>query len=124
MRTRGFRRIATALAAWAIVLGCLPTGASAGPMPSANGKVRTTRDEDIIRIEKILQDERIAKALAAKGIGQDELRGKLDLMSDHEVHMLAERLETTKSGGSVGGVLSVLFCIYMGLCLLIGLSYM
>ncbi len=113
MRTSGFRRTATALAAWAIILGCLPGGASAGPMPSSNGKVKTTRDEDIIRIEKVLQDERIAKALAAKGVDADELRGKIDLMSDHEVHMLAERLEETKSGGSTGGILVLIILVLL-----------
>ena len=113
MRTRGFRQIATALAAWAIVLGCLPTGASAGPMPSGNGKVKTTRDEDIIRIEKILKNERVVKALASKGISPNQLRGKLGLMSDHEVHMLAERLETTKSGGSAGGILVLIILILL-----------
>jgi len=114
MRTRSFRRTATVVAVWAIVLGCLPSGgAIAGPVASSNGKVETVRDEDVVRIEALLADPRLAKALARRGVTPDDLREKMEKMSDHEVHMLAQRLETTKSGGSVEGVLILILLIVL-----------
>ena len=114
MRSRRFRRAAATVAAWAIILGCLPSGASAGPVASSTGKVKTTRDEDIVRIEKLLSDGKIARALARRGVKPDEVRQKLEKMSDHEVHMMAERLETTKSGGdAVVGILIVLLLVVL-----------
>ena len=114
MRTRSFRRTATIVAAWAVILGCLPTGgAIAGPIASTNGKVTTVRDEDVIRIESILANPRMARALARRGITPDDLREKMEKMSDHEVHMLAERLETTKSGQGVAGVLILILLVVL-----------
>jgi len=114
MRTRSFRRTATVVAAWAVMLGCLPTGGSiAGPIASTNGKVKTVRDDDVVRIEKILADPRMLKSLARRGITPDDLREKMDKMSDHEVHMLAERLETTKSGQGVAGVLILILLVVL-----------
>ena len=83
-------------------------------MASSTGKVKTTRDEDIVRIEKLLSDGKIARALARRGVKPDEVRQKLEKMSDHEVHMMAERLETTKSGGdAVVGILIVLLLVVL-----------
>jgi len=115
MRTRSFRRTATVVAVWAIVLGCLPSGgAIAGPVASSNGKVTTVRDEDVVRIEALLADPRLAKALARRGVTPDDLREKMEKMSDHEVHMLAERLETTKSGGdAVVGLLIIVLLVVL-----------
>ena len=114
MRTRRFRRVTGAVTAWAVVLGCLPAGgASAGPVPSSNGKVTTVRDEDVVRIETILADPRLVKALARRGIEADDLRGKLGRMSDHEVHMLAERLETAKSGAGPATVGLIILGIFV-----------
>ena len=114
MLTRSLRGFAAPLAAWAIILGCLPSGASAGPVASSNGQVKTTREEDVERIEKLLSDTRIVKGLARHGVTPDDLRVKMDEMSDHEVHMLAEKLDDTKSGGdAVVGLLILVLLIVL-----------
>lgn len=113
MRNRFFKGPARLLSVWAIFLGCLPCGAWAGPVPSSLGDLGSAREADILRIEQMLADGRVVKVLARRGIEPDELRRKLEKMSDREIHMLALRLENVKSGGQITGILIIILLVIL-----------
>ena len=113
MRNHGFHTLPWAVTVWALILGCLPSTGWAGPVPSSIGHLGSTREASIRRIEKMLANKRIVRSLKRRGIKPGELRQKLEKMSDHEVHMLAERLQTTRSGGQVTGILIIILLVIL-----------
>jgi acyl-coenzyme A synthetase/AMP-(fatty) acid ligase len=113
MRTRSFRCMARTLAAWAALLACLPSGASAGPIASSSGQVKTTREQDVERIERLLADGKVARALERRGVSPNDLRQKLDSMSDQDVHMLAERMDGARAGGQIVGILVIVLLVVL-----------
>jgi len=103
------KRLAWPVLVWALLLGSLPTQVLAGPVPSSLGDVGSTREKDLAQIEQWLSNPVVVEKLAEKGVTPDGMRAKLDNMSDHDVHMLAQRLENVKSGeGAAGLIISVL----------------
>ena len=97
---------------WVVAVVGLPAQVFAGPVPSSLGNVGSEREDDLAIIEAVLADPEVLEKLEQKGIDPNELRAKLGTMSDHDVHMLAQRLEHAKSGGdALGIIISVLLIV-------------
>lgn len=117
MRSATMKRLAWPVLVWAVIFGSMPTQVLAGPVPSSLGDVGSTRENDLAQIEEMLSNPELVKKLAQKGVTPDDLRAKLNKMSDHEVHMLAQRLENVKSGGAAAGVI-------IGVLVIVALVYL
>ncbi|MBM4039902.1 MAG: hypothetical protein FJ290_15465 [Planctomycetes bacterium] len=100
----------------ALLLGCFPTGVEAKIVGSgASGEQglspRQAREAQVLRL---LAEEKVAKALQAANLTPDQVRERLDRLSDAQLSQLADQLETIKSGKGAVVALVVLAIILIG----------
>lgn len=106
------RRLAGAMAAWALVLGACPTGAWA--FPSASSPVFQGTGEREAMVESILSVLSRPQAqihLRMAGIRPSELKDQLLQLDDAQLADVAARAETIKAGGDALGIVIVLLVI-------------
>jgi tetrahydromethanopterin S-methyltransferase subunit G len=105
----------------ALMLGAFPTGAQAkvvGSMASGAQDLspRQAREAQVLRL---LAEEKVEKVLQASGLTPEQVRSRLDQLSDAQLEELAQNLETIHAGGSAGillglvAVILLLMLIYM-----------
>ena len=90
-----------------------PAVAIAGPVPSGVGVRGSQRGADVARIEEQLADPAIQAALRQAGTDPAELRDRLRELGDHDVHLLASRLDDVKSGGLITEVLVIVVLVLL-----------
>lgn len=89
-----------------------PAVSIAGPIPSSVG-VQSSRAADVDRIEAALGDPKVRDALAQAGTSPDDLRSRLHVMSDHDVHLLSKRMYDVKSGGIIVELLVIVLLVLL-----------
>ena len=99
-----------------LMLGCFPTGVDAKMVGSAASgeqglSPRQARQAQVIRL---LAQEKVAKALQAANLSPDQVRQRLDRLSDAQLSQLADHLETIKSGSSAVIALVFLAVVMIG----------
>ncbi len=77
------------------------------------------RDKAINTIEKELESKVISQRLKDLGFGIDEIKQRLEKLSDKEIHRIATQIESVKAGGDgTGFIISVLIIIILILVIL------
>jgi len=103
--TNSFRRFIAALMIAAIAATAIPHHALAGMIPTES--VSTAADRD--RVTSMLSRADVRARLEAYGVRPDEVRARVDALSDEEVAQLAARIEALPAGGEgiIGAALFV-----------------
>ncbi|MFW6108676.1 MAG: PA2779 family protein [bacterium] len=101
----------------ALVLGCLPSAAMAQPVPSmaSAGAERSPRQAAEARVTRLLAEEQVGEALAELGLKPEEVRSRLDRLSDEQLAQLADHLETIQAGQGTVIVLAAVAVILLGM---------
>ena len=101
----------------ALALGCLPFGAQAGTVASMASDAtqlspRQAREAQVVRL---LAEQKVAKALASAGLDAEQVRERLDQLSDQQLEQLVQNLETVKAGKGTIIVLAAVAVILVGM---------
>ncbi|MBW2562968.1 MAG: PA2779 family protein, partial [Deltaproteobacteria bacterium] len=76
------------------------------------------RQQDTATIKKALEQKLVKQRLKTLGYSEDEVKARLDKLSENELHRFATQLDALKAGGGLGGIL-VLSAVIVGLLMLI-----
>ncbi|MBM4039901.1 MAG: hypothetical protein FJ290_15460 [Planctomycetes bacterium] len=103
----------------ALMLGCFPMGVEAKMVGSAASgeqglSPRQAREAQVLRL---LTEEKVAKALQAANLTPDQVRQRLDRLSDAQLSQLADHLETIQSGKGAVVALVLLAVVLIGILL-------
>ncbi|MEE8185170.1 MAG: PA2779 family protein [Thermodesulfobacteriota bacterium] len=71
----------------------------------------SSRAGNIAKIQRVLEIKMVSQRLSELGLSIDEIRSRLDRLSDTEMHSFASRLDTLYAGGSAIGVIMGLLVI-------------
>ncbi len=69
------------------------------------------RQQDTATIKKVLEQKLVKQRLKVLGYSQDEVKARLDKLSDNELHRFATQLDTLTAGGDALGVLLAILVI-------------
>ena len=69
------------------------------------------RQQDTATIKKVLEQKLVKQRLKVLGYSEDEVKARLDKLSDNELHRFATQLDTLTAGGDALGVLLVILVI-------------
>lgn len=84
----------------------------AGMVPSQLIQTATfDRNADIERIQKVLEMKVIKDRLESFGYTPNEIRQRLDSLTDHQIHQLAQQIDELRVGGDGLGVVVTLLVI-------------
>ena len=104
------------------ILGITPR-VEAGFSPSqVMQDAQTDRTYDIAKIQTIIETKMIKERLEKLGFSNEEVRSRLDRLSNQQVHQLALQLDDIKVGGDGFGVIIALLVIAILVVLLIQLT--
>jgi hypothetical protein len=78
----------------------------------------TSRQEDMATIQKALEQKLVRERLKDLGYTDDEIKARLDRLSDAEVHSLATQLDSLAPGGELGLVIAILVIIILVIVIL------
>jgi len=76
------------------------------------------RQQDTATIKKALEQKLVKQRLKTLGYSEDEVKARLDKLSENELHRFATQLDALKAGGGLGGIL-VLSAAIVGFIMLI-----
>jgi len=71
----------------------------------------TMRQQDTATIKKVLEQKLVKQRLKVLGYSEDEVKARLDKLSDNELHRFATQLDTLTAGGDALGVLLAILVI-------------
>lgn len=83
---------------------------------------QSNRNHDIAQIQTVIETKMVKDRLEKLGFSSDEVRSRLDRLSDQQVHQLALQLDDIKIGGNGLGVVIALLVIAILVVLLIQLT--
>lgn len=69
------------------------------------------RQQDTATIKKVLEQKLVKQRLKVLGYSEDEVKARLDKLSDNELHRFATQLDTLTAGGDALGVLVAILVI-------------
>lgn len=78
----------------------------------------TSRQEDMATIQKALEQKLVQERLRDLGYTDDEIKARLDRLSDGEVHSLATQLDSLEPAGELGLVIGILVIIILVIVIL------
>jgi hypothetical protein len=84
---------------------------------------QTDRTADITKIQKVLELKAVSERLTQLGLAQEEIKNRLDQLSDQQIHQAALQLDDLKVGqGDVFGIVIALLVIAILLVILLNLT--
>ena len=103
--------------ALALMLGCFPSAAMARPVGSmpSEGAQPTGRQAREAQVVRLLAEQQVAEALTKAGLDVEQVRSRLDKLSDQQLEQLAQQLETIQAGKGTAIALAVLAIILIGI---------
>jgi hypothetical protein len=97
---------------FAIFIIAIVPRVEAGFIPSAPISLpETDRNIDLSKIQKVLETKMIKERLENLGFTQEEIKNRLEQLSDQQIHQLALKLDELKVGGDGLGVVIALLVI-------------
>ena len=69
------------------------------------------RQQDTATIKKVIEQKLVKQRLKALGYSEDEVKARLDKLSDNELHRFATQLDALTAGGDALGVLVAILVI-------------
>lgn len=98
-----------------VVLTTIPADVQAMFLPSsvslAQGNSSPDRQQNIERLQKLLESRLISQRLSDLGFSQGEVSSRLNRLSDEQIHYFASHLESLQTGGDGLGVIIALLVI-------------
>lgn len=111
MRIPMMRYVALYLVFAMFIIGITPR-VEAGLAPSQIIQTsQIDRSAEIERIQRVLEMKVVKDRLEKFGYSADEIRQRLDSLSDHQVHQLAQQIDELRVGGDGLGVVVALLVI-------------
>ena len=104
------RRIAVMLAIVMGVVSLVPR-VEASFVPSDQSSASFSRQEDMATIQRALEQKLVKERLKDLGYTEEEIKARLDRLSDAEVHSLASQLDSLMPAGSWEAVLVVILLV-------------
>ncbi len=92
-------------------------------MISPEQNASTRRDIDEIKIRRALENKIVAEKLMSHGLMKEEVRQKLNQMSDEQVHQMASLADRIPAGGDSGLAIVITVLVVVALVLLIIFLY-
>lgn len=93
-------------------LDVAPAAAGLAPSRSTDAtSIASTRDADMIAVERALENRVVAQKLRDYGVPPEQVRARLASMSDEDLHTLASASRGLPSGGDALGVIVTLLVI-------------
>lgn len=84
------------------------------PTPDSDTVVEYDREADMAVVDQALSREKVQSKLETIGYTVDEIKERLERLSDEEIHRMAERLEQVKAGGHLGlGEMNIVILIVL-----------
>jgi len=84
---------------------------------------QTDRAADLAKIQKVLELKAVGERLTQLGLAQEEIKNRLDQLSDQQIHQAALQLDDLKVGqGDVLGIIIALLVIAILLVILLKLT--
>jgi hypothetical protein len=81
--------------------------------------IASTRDADLVVVQRTLEHKLVAQKLRDYGVAPDEVRSRLASMSDQDLHTLASASKGLPSGGdSLGAVIAILLVVLLVILIL------
>jgi len=119
MKGKGMRIVACYLVVAVFTIGFVQK-VYAGFSPSEVLNASTyDRAEDLQKIQKVLELKMVSEKLKELGFTEEEIQGRLDQLSDVQLHQVALNLEELKVGGDGIGIVIGLLVIAILVVLLI-----
>jgi len=118
------RPLRAAIAVFLVVYGCVlhAAPAAAGLAPSkfsGNTAITSSRDAEVIAVERALENKQVAQKLRDYGLAPADVRIKLASMSDQDLHTLATASRGLPSGGDgLGALIGVLVIVLLVIVIL------
>lgn len=107
--------LALSMATYFVFLMTFP--AVAGLIPSIPSSVEMTgkgREAEINKIQKVLEMQIVVDKLQAYGLSPDEVKAKLQSMSDDQLHVMAQASDRLLAGGDgLGVIIAVLLIVLL-----------
>ena len=80
-------------------------------VPSDQFSAPTSRQEDMATIQKALEQKLVRERLKDLGYTGEEIKARLDRLSDSELHSLATKIDTLTPAGSTAGVVVAILLV-------------
>ncbi len=97
---KGFMRGLTYFTVIMVFVMAITSKTNAGFSPSEpNGPTQMSRTSDLRTIQKVLESKLIREKLGELGFATEEIQGRLDRLSDDQIHETALRVDSLKVGG-------------------------
>ena len=121
-RFRGSLGFGTALFAlgWLLALDAAPAFAGLAPSRVTGvTAIATTRDADLLAVQRALEHKVVAQKLADYGVAPGDAQARLASLSDGELHLLASYSKGLPSGGdALGAIIGILVVIILVIVIL------
>ncbi|MDQ7834583.1 MAG: PA2779 family protein [Humidesulfovibrio sp.] len=96
--------------------------AEASMVPTSLTMVAEARDQDLSTVQKVLENKAVKARLSALGYTDQEISGKLSLLSNDELSSLASQLNALDAGGDGLGIVVTLLVIVLLVVVILKLS--
>ena len=96
-----------------LMLGCLPINAFALPVSSSAKVITAAYRADQAAVSAFLEKEVVVEKLAKLGLSADEIKTSLSTMDEHQLHQMAQKVETLDKAGGGAGVVVILLVILL-----------
>ena len=108
------------MACWWSLLHIAPAAAALAPSRlSGETTISSTRDGDLLVVQRALENKLVAQKLRDYGVTPDEAQLKVASMSDEDLHTLATASKGLPSGGdALGALVTVLIIILLVIVIL------
>ena len=122
MRVPFMRRVSCLMAVLMFVIGIAPR-ADAGFSPSGSIALpHFNRAQDLNTIQHVLEGKMVARRLADLGFTREEINARLSELSGAQLHRIAQKLNTLKTGGDGLGIVVALLVIVVLVILILQLT--
>jgi hypothetical protein len=84
----------------ALMLGCFPSVAEARMVDSMPAGHQSTgaREASLAKINRLLAEDAVAETLAEHGLTTEQIKSRLDRLTDEQLEELSQHLETIEKG--------------------------
>jgi uncharacterized protein DUF6627 len=107
-----FRQISAFVILGLLVIGCFPSESMAYIVGSAAVKdAASTRAADMDSIQRVLESKIVSERLDQEGLSKAEIKGRLDKLSDAELHQFASQVKSLFPGGQLEVVIFLLVLV-------------
>jgi len=87
--------------------------AEAALVPTAMSMVSEARASDLASVQRVLENKAVKARLSALGYSDAEIKAKVSMLSDSELHKLSTQLDSLDAGGDGVGLIIGLLVIVL-----------